>query len=82
MNEPTEGQWLEGVYPYAQQEREQELRHVVAGMLSTTEYTPAEMYPGNMLPLADRVIRYVQQFGHWDQQGNAEKDPEDTDGPS
>ena len=37
-----------------------ERRYVVAGMLSTIEFTPAEVHPGNMLPLADRVIRYVQ----------------------
>ena len=39
----------------------EERRHIVAGMLSTTAFTPAEMFPGNMLPLADRVIRYVEQ---------------------
>ncbi len=39
----------------------EERRQVVAGMLSTTEFTPAEMHPGNMLPLADRLIRYVEQ---------------------
>ena len=40
---------------------DEERRHVVAGMLSTTQWTPAEVNPGNMLPLADRVIRYVEQ---------------------
>lgn len=40
--------------------REEGLRRVVAGMLSTTDFKPTEVHPDAMLPMADLVIHHVR----------------------
>lgn len=40
--------------------REEGLRRVVAGMLSTTNFRPSEDHPEAMLPMADLVIHHVR----------------------
>jgi hypothetical protein len=37
----------------------EQTRYIVAGLLSTTEFTPAQEHPSRMLPLADRVLEVV-----------------------
>ena len=39
---------------------DENLRHVVAGMLSTTTYIPSQTHPESMLELADTVIRHIR----------------------
>ena len=41
----------------------QSLRHIVAGMLSTIDYVPAQAHPEEMLNMADKVIHHVNLFG-------------------
>ena len=41
-------------------EAEETLRHMVAGMLSTIEYTPSQLHPAQMLPMADKVIHHIR----------------------
>lgn len=41
---------------------DEQLRHIVAGMLSTTDFTPAMKHPEYMLPTADLVIRQIRKM--------------------
>ncbi len=36
------------------------LRHVVAGMLSTIDFVPSEVHPGNMVNIAEKVIHHIR----------------------
>ncbi len=57
-------------------EEGQRLRHIVAGMLSTIEFTPAELHPGNMLPMADNVIHHIRLLTS--ENTRAEQDPREA----
>lgn len=37
-------------------EQEADLRHVIAGLLSTIEFTPSKHHPEVMLPWADQIL--------------------------
>ncbi len=55
-------------------EEGQRLRHIVAGMLSTIDFTPDQMSPMHMLPMADNVIRHIRLLTSEDVM-TAEADP-------
>ena len=38
----------------------QQTRCIIAGMLSTINYTPSELHPSNMLNMADAVIHHLR----------------------
>ena len=40
--------------------REEGLRRIVAGMLSTIDDRPSELHPEAMLPMADKVIHHIR----------------------
>ena len=57
------------------------LRHVVAGMLSTTTFNPSLSHPGDMLPLADQVIHHIRMTDVQSQAGEVRSVPHDPQGP-
>ena len=42
---------------------EQSLRYVIAGILSTIPFIPAQAHPADMLTVSDLVIRTVRMMG-------------------
>lgn len=54
---------------------EQSLRHVIAGILSTISFVPAQSHPAEMLTVSDLVIRTVRMMGS-DQPGAVRSLPE------
>ncbi len=66
---------------------DEQLRHVVAGMLSTTNFIPALMHPEEMLNLADHVIHHIRLMDQASQAsaqapGEIVQQGYDIDGPS
>ena len=50
--------------------QEEKLRHVVAGMLSTINFVPAQTHPEATLDTADLVILHVRRFDEMHQQSH------------
>ncbi len=62
--------------------QEEKLRHVVAGMLSTINFVPAQTHPEATLDTADLVILHVRRFDEMSQQAGAVRSvPQSPQGP-